>query len=945
MAHLDDLIIRIKAVLDGGGFDQAADKVKSVGDAASNSGKDFDNIGAKAQSSFSQIGNGAGDTASNINKSFQSVDGGGVWENLKSGASSAWSSIKSGAESAASSISQTFSSIKTGISDIAGSMSGLDGAMTGILGGIGLAQVGDIVVGTSMKGEVNKVLIKNMTQTAEGADKLYKTVDDATNKSLISMQALIPAINGFKASTGATETQLNAVVPGMAQFGSYVYAMTGSASLAETAVFDLSKGIKGLYASLDQYGITEDALMRTGLWSGKEEDIEGYIAAVNAVTGSTEELMNTTQGMLATLQKSFSSAGKKLGEWVLPVIKTLINGFNQLNDFFGGNLAPAILGVVGVVTLLATGLGIVGAVWPAITAGAGMFSGAISFLTGALGSNVAVSSTAVGAAAAHASALGGQTVATGAATTSTWGLNTALLANPVLWVVVAIVALVAILWHLYNTNEKVREGINKVGAKLKEVAGIIWSTIGKAVEWLKEKLSLLWDKISNNPIAKLAFDLLTWLNPLTMWIFHFDEITSGLQNAWDFINNLVETNPFARALTWLNPFTMWIFNFDELVSGIQEAWHTINDLVNNNPFVNILSWVSPIGVLLFHIDEIIQMFEALHQAWNEFASSTEAQAIFDDLNAALAELEGAFNDILPALQELWTALFPPSTDSASAGETVQQIGEAAKEANPYIEAARDIMQGLGWVIQNVVIPIIQYYAFVFRTLVGVFKAVADAINWVRDGIEWLGTIKDKIANFNLGRWLKDSLIETDWIGVGVEIGTALLNGIVSMLTNIPILGDIINLINGGEISFTWPEFPIFSWPELPSFSWPKLPSFSWPKLPSWTWPKLPSFSWPKMPSFSWPSIPRPSWWSLIGAGGDIGAGSDEIGAGGDEVSSVSTSAATTKNSIIKNSSKKSSKKIVFSPVIKENSFGNDITLDDLYDGLMDRFWKEIEARG
>lgn len=137
------------------------------------------------------------------------------------------------------------------------------------------------------------------------------------------MQQVIPALNAFKAATAANEQQLNATAPGVAQFGSFVYAMTGSAAKAETAMFDLSKGIKGAYASLDQYGITEDALMRTGLWTGKTDDVEGYIAAVNQVTGSTDELMGTFTGLQATVGKIFSIAGKQLGQDVLPVLKKI----------------------------------------------------------------------------------------------------------------------------------------------------------------------------------------------------------------------------------------------------------------------------------------------------------------------------------------------------------------------------------------------------------------------------------------------------------------------------------------------------------------------------------------------------------------------------------------------------------------------------------------------
>lgn len=54
--------------------------------------------------------------------------------------------------------------------------------VTGIIGGIGVSSVLDTIIGNSAKAETIKVLLKNMTQSAQGAEKLYNVVDQATNK-------------------------------------------------------------------------------------------------------------------------------------------------------------------------------------------------------------------------------------------------------------------------------------------------------------------------------------------------------------------------------------------------------------------------------------------------------------------------------------------------------------------------------------------------------------------------------------------------------------------------------------------------------------------------------------------------------------------------------------------------------------------------------------------
>lgn len=229
--------------------------------------------------------------------------------------------------------------------------SGLDSMVSKVNGG---KTAMDNIFGTSSKAETNSVLLKMMSSTSEAASKLNQHVDDVTNSSLVSMQSLIPAMNAFKTATGATDQQIYDATEAMAGFGAKVLAQTGSTELAETAMLDLSKGIKGACASLDQYGITVDALKSTGLWDGDENDIEGYMAAVQQLTGDTKELMETDEGLDKQLEKQFSSAGKKLGNEFLPGIKDAKRALIDLNKATGGGLFAGMLGATAVVDTAST---------------------------------------------------------------------------------------------------------------------------------------------------------------------------------------------------------------------------------------------------------------------------------------------------------------------------------------------------------------------------------------------------------------------------------------------------------------------------------------------------------------------------------------------------------------------------------------------------------------
>lgn len=266
----------------------------------------------------------------------------------KDNASNVAKNIDSSFQGMASNLSKAMSSINSAMINF-GSLS--DNALQSLTGKSAL----DNILGTSSKAETNKVLLKNMLDDAEkNYDSFYETVDKTTDSSLTSMQELIPALKAFKSATGASDKTVEDATDSIANFGAAVLAQTGSTELAQGAMMDLSKGIKGAFAALDQYGITEDSLKRNG-WSGEEDDVEGFMKAVDAVTGSTEELMQTNQGLDALIGKSFSRAGKKMGNEFLPILKDLKRGFIDLDNEMGGSLAGSILAVSGGIEVMNQG--------------------------------------------------------------------------------------------------------------------------------------------------------------------------------------------------------------------------------------------------------------------------------------------------------------------------------------------------------------------------------------------------------------------------------------------------------------------------------------------------------------------------------------------------------------------------------------------------------------
>lgn len=271
----------------------------------------------------------------------------------KDNASNVFKNVGSNAQSMASTITNAISSANSGLMNLSNVSNNL---ITSLSNGKTAA---DLLFATTSKAETNSVLVNMMSDNADAAARLNQHIDDVTNTSLVSMQNLIPAMNAFKTATGATDDQIYDATEGIAAFGAKVLAQTGSVELSEQAMMDLSKGIKGACASLDQYGITEDALKRTGLWNGEESDIQGYIAAVQQLTGDTSALMETNEGLDARLGKAFSSAGKKIGNEFLPQIKDVKKAFLELNSETGGDLAAGIIVAAQGIDMFSQGMTVV----------------------------------------------------------------------------------------------------------------------------------------------------------------------------------------------------------------------------------------------------------------------------------------------------------------------------------------------------------------------------------------------------------------------------------------------------------------------------------------------------------------------------------------------------------------------------------------------------------
>ena len=280
----------------------------------------------------------------------------------------------------------------------------------------------------------------------------------------------------------------NAILSMMDTLTDYAMGMSGGGALDTEAMVDYATGLgkimSGSYDAMTKKGFeftdTQKAIIEGTAteaqivaelgeeYLGMSQDMQAA-AAINAVIaegwgGLYEAMSNTPEGKIIQLNNALGDIKENVGAGIYPAVLNFINVFQQ-------NLPQIETAAMGLATML-------GFVISLLT---GMAEGAISFgtavadnwswispivygIVAALGAYVGYLgvmkamelASAAGkiimcaASYAHAAATGTEASATAAATAAQYGFNTALLACPVTWIVVAVIALVAGIMALCN---------------------------------------------------------------------------------------------------------------------------------------------------------------------------------------------------------------------------------------------------------------------------------------------------------------------------------------------------------------------------------------------------------------------------------------------------------------------------------------------------------------
>ena len=369
--------------------------------------------------------------------------------------------------------------------------------------------------------------------------------------------------------------------------------------------------------SLQRLGITsEDLATAMGVTKDEAKEAfealtpEGRLEAITKAMGDGKQANDMYKESYAGLKQQAENAMAGLmgavGQGVLPVITPLLQSATQvIKGFTQGfqSLPGPVQGAVGSIGgFLAVGAAAVGSLGLLGQVGSGVVGGLKSMKEGYDGVKSAmgtarsmmdalrnsesitegVRAALAIATGAEATAEAGGAAAKSAAIGPTAGLAVAenSLLWPILLIIAAVVAVIAVMWYLYNTNETVRNGINWLVAQIQAFINALMPIVQAIISFVSQGLSNL-GKLPG-AVWNIFLQVIAYV---ASWASNF--IQRGIQAAMNFISSVGSAlsgigSAIQSALSGVFDFITapfkqaYDFIYNNVVKPLQDAWNWLS---------------------------------------------------------------------------------------------------------------------------------------------------------------------------------------------------------------------------------------------------------------------------------------------------------------------------------------------------------------------------------
>lgn len=489
-------------------------------------------------------------------------------------------------------------------------------------------------LGTALSGLAGMIGVDQMISTADNIEMSWNRLELTFGRV---SQSLKDNVNSAAAATGRSGGQVRSYFNQMGIAGikngdlleSSFKSVAGAAVQLDVPLESVQNAMQKIIMTgnandntLRRLGLTSDDLGRALGVTGEEAksafealDQEGKLQALTTAMGSgaqaNDMYRHSYAGLKAQAEAAMAGLMGAIGEGVLPVINPMIEGSTNvvkgLTDAFKSLPGP-VKGVVGSFGgFLAVGTTTVGTLGLIGKAGSGVVDGLKSIKSGYDSVKSAMSTAklmmdalrnsesitqgvrtalaiATGAeATAETAGAAAKTAATGPTTGLAIAENSLLL--PLLLIVGAVIAVVAVMWYLYNTNETVRNGINWLIAQIQGFINTLVVVVTAIATFVSQGAANM------NRLPGIIWNaFLRVLSYVTSWATGF--IQRGVHAATNFVSRVrgaisgiggaisgalsgvynVITAPFQRAYNFI---------YNNVIRPLQNAWNWLGGTFGN----------------------------------------------------------------------------------------------------------------------------------------------------------------------------------------------------------------------------------------------------------------------------------------------------------------------------------------------------------------------------
>ncbi len=406
----------------------------------------------------------------------------------------------------------------------------------------------DAIAGFEERANVNTQLATSLKNTGLGQDAYDQLTAAANNYGMYTSEAL----TGAAAEFATYMSDSDAIETMMGTLTNYAAGMSGGGALDTQQIVNyatqLGKVLNGTFDGIAQKGFTVTDAQKKILKTGTDMEKAAVVADIinESWAGLYENMANTPEGKIITLQNSIDALKADVGGALLPAVLSLVsavqNNLPAVKTVFDA-IGSAINSIIPILTSL---INLAAAV---VTFFAENWSWIEPIIWGIVGALIAYEAitkvvTIVTALLSVAEGIKGAaqmraTKATMKAKVEQYGLNAALLANPITWIIVLIVAVIAVIWQwvksvggLKNAWEICKAALMVAWNALKvawyaTVYGFTWG-INKVLDFI-DTLKLGW-QIAGTAIADFIGDMK--VNVLTI-------LQNMINSAIDIINGFI----------------------------------------------------------------------------------------------------------------------------------------------------------------------------------------------------------------------------------------------------------------------------------------------------------------------------------------------------------------------------------------------------------------------